>query len=75
MFSRVRARRAVVRLFSSEGTKERVVPAATKQRNVAVALGLLGFVGGIYYTAISKMKQGDDLTAVLEQEVDTKPKK
>ena len=74
MLSRVRVVRqaaAAVRLFSSE----RVVPAATKQRNVAVALGLLGFVGGIYYTAISKMKQGDDLSAIIELEVDTKPKK
>ena len=61
--------------FARFSTKEKVVPAATKQKNFVVALGLLGFVGGIYYTAISKMKQNDDLAAVIEQEIDVKPKK
>jgi hypothetical protein len=37
-------------------------------RNNMVALGLLGFCGSIYYTAIAKMKQEDDLETAMKDE-------
>jgi hypothetical protein len=36
--------------------------------NYVIAGALLAFVGGIYYTAISKMKQQDDLAEALEDD-------
>ena len=36
--------------------------------NYVIAGALLAFVGGIYYTAINKMKQQDDLADVLEDD-------
>ena len=44
----------------------REVPMATKQKNAGLALALLGFVGGVYYTAISKMQQTDALDLELD---------
>jgi len=40
-----------------------------RQRNAITALLLLGFVGGVYYTAISKMKEKDDLSDAIESEM------
>jgi hypothetical protein len=39
-----------------------------KQRNVLTALALTMFVGGVYYTAISKMRQTDELSKVIDRE-------
>lgn len=36
--------------------------------NYVIAGSLLAFVGGIYYTAINKMKQQDDLADALEED-------
>jgi len=60
-------RRSTARLFSSSSS-DKTVPAATKQKNAALALALLGAVGGIYYTAINKMKQTDELDSVIARE-------
>jgi hypothetical protein len=45
------------------------VTPATKKKNGAVAVGLLSFVVLVYYTAISKMKQTDDLQTIINQEI------
>ena len=37
-------------------------------KNIALALALVGFVGTVYYTAISKMKGTDDLGDIIAQE-------
>ena len=37
-------------------------------KNVALAVALAGFVGTVYYTAISKMKGTDDLGDIIAQE-------
>ena len=34
----------------------------------STALALIGFVGGIYYTAISKMRGSDELGKVMDRE-------
>ena len=61
----VRRMSMAVRQFS---TPVRETPTAVKMRNNAMALGLLGFCAGIYYTAISKMKQeDDDLEAMMKE--------
>ena len=39
-----------------------------KQRNAITALALVTFVGGVYYTAISKMRQTDELSKVIDRE-------
>jgi len=39
----------LLRRLSSKGD-HRIVPPATKRKNVFLALTLCGFVGGIYYT-------------------------
>jgi hypothetical protein len=45
------------------------VSSAVRTRNALLAVSLLGFVGGIYYVAISKMRQGaDELDDVIELE-------
>ena len=41
---------------------------ALHRRNFITAVALMGFVGGIYYTAISKMRQTDELSKVIERE-------
>jgi hypothetical protein len=41
---------------------------ALHRRNFVTAVALLGFVGGVYYTAISKMRQTDELSKVIERE-------
>ncbi len=55
MFSilkRVHMSRVVGRTFA---TKD--VTPQTRRKNLLVALVIFGFVGGVYYTAISKLKQ------------------
>ena len=49
-------------------TQAKEVPASTKQKNAALALALLGAVGAIYFTAINKMKQTDELETIINQE-------
>ena len=45
------------------------VSSTVRNKNAILAVTLLGFVGGIYYVAISKMRQGgDELNAVIELE-------
>ena len=44
------------------------LPANTGAKNVALAVALAGFVGTVYYTAISKMKGTDDLGDIIAQE-------
>jgi len=48
------------------------VTAETRLKNFATAVTLFGFVGFVYYTAISKMKGGgggqDELDQVIDQE-------
>lgn len=40
-----------------------------KQRNVVTALALVVFVGGVYYTAIAKMRgETDELSKVIDLE-------
>ena len=50
------------------GSVREVTP-ATKKKNGAVAVGLLSFVVLVYNTAISKMKQTDDLETIINQEI------
>ena len=64
MFRRLAAP-AARRLLS---TQAKEVPASTKQKNAALALALLGAVGAIYFTAINKMKQTDELETIINQE-------
>ena len=52
------------RHMNSEAQK---ADSARSTRNYMIAGTLLAFTGGIYYTAISKMQQKDDLTE-LEQD-------
>lgn len=53
----------------STGGSAREVTPATKRKNGVVAVGLLSFVVLVYYTAISKMKQTDDLETIINQEI------
>ena len=40
----------------------------TASKNAVVAFGLLAFTGGVYYTAINKMRpEGDELGKVIEE--------
>jgi hypothetical protein len=43
-------------------------PSTRERTNYIIAGSLLSFVGGVYYTAINKMKQEDDLAKVLAEE-------
>ena len=43
--------------------------AGREKGNYVIAGSLLAFVGGIYYTAINKMKQQDDLADALEDDL------
>ena len=54
---------------SNTGGSVREVTPATKRKNGVVAVGLLSFVVLVYYTAISKMKQTDDLETIINQEI------
>lgn len=63
------ARRIVYSMKLSTKVDSREVTPETKRKNALVALSLIGFVVGIYYTAISKMKQGDDLDTIIDQEI------
>jgi len=54
---------------SNTGSSAREVTPATKRKNGVVAVGLLSFVVLVYYTAISKMKQTDDLETIINQEI------
>jgi hypothetical protein len=61
-FSREAGRRPLhgVRQMSSGGNKS--------MQNGLLAGVLLGFVGLVYYTSMSKMKQGDELGSLIENE-------
>jgi hypothetical protein len=39
---------------------------------MAVASALLAFVGSVYYYSISRMRQRDELTEIIERERQTK---
>ena len=39
------------------GFSTREVTPATRRKNLAMALALVGFIGGVYYHSINKMKQ------------------
>ena len=53
------------RMMSSNAPAE---PSTRQRTNYIIAGSLLSFVGGVYYTAINKMKQEDDLAKVLAEE-------
>ena len=59
-------KRPSYRLFSSKSTVE--ITPALRAKNALTALILLGCVGGIYYTAIQKMRQTDELSKIVERE-------
>ena len=48
------------------------IPDAVRYRNMAVATALLAFVGSVYYYSISRMRQRDELTDIIERERQTK---
>ena len=68
------------RAFSTPGVQTRAeIPAAAKippkqsrdtiMKNAGVAVLLVAFVGGVYYTAIKKMRpESDELTIIIEEE-------
>lgn len=39
-----------------------------RRNNAIMAVALFGIVGGIYYTAISKLSQRDELQKIIERE-------
>jgi hypothetical protein len=57
------------RQFSSQAPRKVEVSRPTNMKNFAVAAILLTFVSGVYYAAISKMKQTDDLADLIEEDI------
>ena len=56
--------------FSATAPAKVAPPQSTKtaRNNAMMAFVLLGFTGGVYYTAINKMRpQEDELTQVIEE--------
>mmetsp|Transcript_61018 Transcript_61018/g.120120 ORF Transcript_61018/g.120120 Transcript_61018/m.120120 type:complete len:83 (-) Transcript_61018:195-443(-) len=55
--------------FSTEAAqpKKKIVNKTPVAQNVSLAIMLLAFVGGVYYTAINKMRQ-DDFTKIIEED-------
>jgi hypothetical protein len=45
-----------------------VIPAEVRQKNLLLASALFSFVAGVYYYSISKMRNKDELTTLLEKE-------
>jgi len=72
--STVAKRLVPVQRFSSSSRGPEVTP-ETKRKNALLALALLCSVGGIYFTAINKMKQTDELETVINQEMSSNKKK
>jgi len=44
------------------------VTPSTRRKNGITALALLGFVGSVYSFSLMKMKQTDELDAIIEQD-------
>ena len=44
------------------------IPADVRLKNLLLASALFSFVGGVYYYSISKMRNKDELTSLLEKE-------
>lgn len=51
--------------FSTKSPMKSLSPVFKKRLTL---LGLFGFVSGVYYTAISKMKETDELGALIDKE-------
>jgi hypothetical protein len=63
--------------FSATGPAK-VAPQQSSQtatKNTVMALALLGFTGGVYYTAINKMRPGDDDLGRVISEMNPNSKK
>ena len=65
--TKMRLYNVCTRSFSSKQAGEEF--AGREKGNYVIAGSLLAFVGGIYYTAINKMKQQDDLADALEDDL------